>query len=88
MLLYNTTIKKEGQNLKPNTDIRNLIRLSGFCSWQVADKLGIHENSLYRMLRKELDPGEKQMIYQALDQLKTERETEISKMNNVHAMSI
>lgn len=67
--------------MKPNSEIRNLIRVSGICSWQVAEKLGIHENSLYRMLRKELDPDEKNKIYQALEQLKAEREAEISKIH-------
>ncbi len=70
--------------MKPNSEIRNLIRVSGICSWQVAEKLGIHENSLYRMLRKELDPDEKNKIYQALEQLKVEREAEISKIHQIN----
>lgn len=72
--------------MKPNTDIRNLIRVSGFCSWQVADKLEMHENSLYRLLRKELDEQDKTRIYKALEQLKTERDEELLKMN--HSSSI
>lgn len=68
--------------MKPNTDIRNLIRVSGFCSWQVADKLRIHENSLYRMLRKDLDDEEKKRIFHVLDELKTERDAALSKMND------
>jgi hypothetical protein len=70
------------RKIKPNTDIRNFIRVSGFCSWQVAEKLGFHENTLYRLLRKDLDQQEKNRIFQALEELKTEREAEISIMNN------
>lgn len=70
--------------MKPNGEIRNLIRVSGICSWQVAEKLGMHENSLYRMLRKELDPEEKNKIYQALDELKAERDAEISKIHQIN----
>ncbi|MGX1402383.1 DNA-binding phage protein [Bradyrhizobium japonicum] len=68
--------------MKPNSDIRNLIRVSGFCSWQVAEKLGMHENSLYRMLRKELDDQDKKRIYQVLEQLKVERDAELTKINS------
>jgi hypothetical protein len=67
--------------MKPNTDIRNLIRVSGFCFWQVAEKIGMHENSLYRMLRKKLEIEDKKKIYLALEELKIERDAEISKMN-------
>jgi hypothetical protein len=70
--------------MKPNSEIRNLIRVSGIYSWQVAEKLGMHENSLYRMLRKELDSEEKNKIYQALDDLKAERDAEISKIHQIN----
>lgn len=69
--------------MKPNTDIRNLIKVSGFCSWQVAEKLGMHENTLYRTLRKDLDEQDKKRIYNALKQLKAERDAELSKMGEV-----
>jgi hypothetical protein len=86
MLVYSTISKKRRRRkMKPNSDIRNMIRVSGFCSWQVANKLGIHENSLYRMLRKDLDEKERTRIMQSLVQLKSEREAELSKLNNVPA---
>lgn len=59
--------------MKPNTDIRKMIRQSGFCSWQVADKLGVHENTFYRWLRKELGEEDIKQIYQALEELETEK---------------
>lgn len=75
--------------MKPNTDIRNLIRVSGFCSWQVAEKLGgMHENSFYRLLRKELDEQDKARIYKALEQLKADRDAELSKMNHSNSVQI
>jgi hypothetical protein len=67
--------------MKPNTDIRNLFRVSGFCTWQVAKILGMHENSLYRLLRKELGEQEKKQIFQALEKLEEKRDVALSKMN-------
>jgi hypothetical protein len=69
--------------MKPNSEIRNMIRALGFCHWQLASKMNVHENSLYRLLRKELDEQDKKRIYEALEQLKAEREAELSKMNVV-----
>ncbi|MED4903969.1 hypothetical protein [Parageobacillus thermoglucosidasius] len=60
--------------MKPNSDIRQLIRQSGFCSWQVAEKLGVHENTFYRMLRKTLSEEDKKRIYKALEELRIEKE--------------
>jgi transposase-like protein len=60
--------------MKPNEDIRKLIKQSGFCSWQVADRLGVHENTFFRWLRKELSEEDKKRIYQALEELRAEKE--------------
>lgn len=60
--------------MKPNEKIRKMIRQSGFCSWQVADKMGVHENTFYRWLRKELSEEDKKRIYQALEELGAEKE--------------
>lgn len=61
---------------KPNQDIREAIKGSGICSWEVAEKLNIHENSLYRLLRKKLSDNERTHITNALKELKKEREIE------------
>lgn len=88
MLVYSTTLKGCEKNMKNNTDIRNLIRVSGFYSYQVASKLSMHENSLYRMLRKDLNDQEKKRIFDALDQLKVERDEELLKMNNAETKAL
>jgi len=63
---------------KPNDDVRQVVKESGFYAYQVASKIGCHENTYHRMLRNELSVGEKQMIYVALDELKAEREQELA----------
>ncbi|MFJ5625582.1 hypothetical protein ACIQD3_23570 [Peribacillus loiseleuriae] len=65
---------------KPNEDIRELVRKSGFCSWQVANKLNCHENTYYRLMRKELSEEDKKRIYRALDELEAEKEKELSQI--------
>jgi hypothetical protein len=50
---------KGGVYLKPNSEIRKAIRTSGFCLWQVAHKLEVHENTFFRKLRKPLRLEEK-----------------------------
>jgi hypothetical protein len=58
--------------MKTNEDIRKLIKQSDFCLWQVADKLEVHENTLFRWLRKELSKEEKERILKAVEKLKAE----------------
>lgn len=53
-----------------NHEIREAIKDAGILSWQVADKLGIHETTFYRRLRKELSQQEKEKLYQIIDELK------------------
>lgn len=55
---------------KPNQDIRNEIKRRNYYMWEVANKLGMHENSFYRFLRKKLTIEERDMIFSALDKLK------------------
>lgn len=67
--------------MKANEDIRKLIKVSGLCTWQVANKLEIHENSFYRILRTTLDEDEKKRVIKAINELQKERELEVSKLN-------
>ncbi|MEH7440467.1 hypothetical protein V7182_23755 [Neobacillus drentensis] len=64
--------------MKRNLDVINSIRCSGFPQYRVAMTMGIHENTLCRMLRKDLDEDDKKKIKQALDHLKKERFEELS----------
>jgi ribosome-binding protein aMBF1 (putative translation factor) len=47
----------------PNQDIRDAIKRQGICTWELAEKIGVHETTLYRYLRKELPEQEKQKYY-------------------------
>lgn len=51
-----------------NMDIRQAIKKSNLFVWQVAEKLGVHENTFYRTLRKELSSEEKQRIMTAISE--------------------
>jgi hypothetical protein len=53
-----------------NHDIRNLIRASNVRNWQVAEELGIADNTFYVMLRKKLTDEERTRILQAIDTVK------------------
>jgi hypothetical protein len=45
-------------------------------NWIVAEKLGIHENSYYRLLRKKLSVEKKEEILDIIEQLKRDQEGE------------
>lgn len=47
---------------KNNKPIRDAMRVAGIAAWQLADMLGVHENTVYRMLRHELSPEDQQDI--------------------------
>jgi hypothetical protein len=58
--------------VKANIEIRTQIKKSRIYSWQLADKLGIHENTLFRKLRKELDEKDKRFLIEVIDQIVAE----------------
>lgn len=62
---------------KRNTDIRNAISNAQLTTWLVAEKLGVHENTLFRKLRKELPNEEKIKIMEAIKVLKNEINDEV-----------
>lgn len=39
-------------------------------NWVIAEKLGIHENSFYRLLRQELSKEKKEEILKIIEELK------------------
>ncbi|KHE71932.1 hypothetical protein [Halobacillus sp. BBL2006] len=45
-------------------------------NWLVAEKLGIHENSLYRLLRQELPNEKKEEILDVIKKIKSRQEEE------------
>ena len=43
-------------------------------NWAIAEKLGIHENTLYRWLRSEMRYEKKRLVIDAINKLKRELE--------------
>lgn len=54
-----------------NVDIRKA--KAGVPNWAIAERLGIHENTLLRKLRFEMMPEEKMQLLKLIDELKRER---------------
>jgi transposase len=57
---------------KNNYDIRLAIKNATIFTWEVSNRLGIHENTFYRMLRKELPASKKKTIYEIINELEKE----------------
>lgn len=53
-----------------NREIRTAALKAGVKNWQIADKLGIHEGTLSRKLRYELNSEEKSKIINIIEELK------------------
>lgn len=51
-----------------NEEIRR--EKGGVPNWLIAEKLGIHENSFYRLLRQELPQEKKEEILKIINELK------------------
>ena len=60
--------------MKENIKIRNSAKRHGFAHWEIAERLGVSEQTFCRMMRREL-PAEKQGdILRVIDQMSEERE--------------
>jgi transcriptional regulator of acetoin/glycerol metabolism len=58
------------RNNMRNQDLRNLIRASNVRNWQVAEELGISDNTFYVLLRKKLNEEERTRIIVAIEKAK------------------
>ena len=57
--------------MKPNAELRNLLKENGIFLWQVARKLDVHEQTLYNWLRYEpLPEKHREMIFSAIEAIK------------------
>ncbi len=54
---------------KTNKDIRDALAARNMAQWQLADKLGIREEALSKMLRYELPDDEKARMLSAINQI-------------------
>ncbi len=53
-----------------NLEIRNDIKKSGVCSWEVAEKLGVSGSHFSVLLRQNLSDDQKSAIYKAIEAAK------------------
>lgn len=56
-----------------NYDIKETAKKAGIKLWQIADRLGINDGNFSRKLRKELNPEEKQKIFDIIAELQREK---------------
>ncbi len=56
-----------------NHDIKEAAKKTGIKLWQIAEKLGINDGNFSRKLRKELNPEEKQKIFDIIAELQKEK---------------
>ena len=57
-----------------NNDIKMKIKAAGLHQYQVADLCGVHETTLIRWLRYELDPEKRRMILDAIEKGRQDHE--------------
>jgi IS30 family transposase len=57
---------------KRNIDIRERMKENKIPFWLIAEKLEVHENTVYRLLRQELNESQKYKLHLIIDQLTNE----------------
>lgn len=57
------------------TNIRGIIKESGFPLWRIADRVGVCENTVSRWLRHEPDGERRDRLLRALSELRAEAES-------------
>ena len=59
-----------------NAEIRTELKSAKIPYWRIADKLGVHENTIVRRMRKELSEDDRKKFLAAIDTIKTEKRGE------------
>lgn len=59
----------------PNEELKSLLRSEKIFYWEIADVLGVHENTVLRKLRKELSESDKADFHAAVESIRTKRKT-------------
>ena len=57
-----------------NSAIKVAAVSKGIRMWQIADRLGVHESTLSKRLRKELDASEQAAIIEIINQIAREQD--------------
>lgn len=55
-----------------NTEIRAELKAAKIPYWKIADKLGVHENTIIRRMRKELSEDDRKRFHAAIAEIKKE----------------
>lgn len=55
-----------------NDKIKAELKAAKIPYWKIADKLGVHENTIVRRMRKELCGTDRKLIIQAIREIKRE----------------
>ena len=64
--------KIKASSNKANAYLRDLMRQHKIQQWRVAEALGIDEYRFSRLLRREVDQNDREIIFAAIDKLKKE----------------
>lgn len=56
-----------------NTEIRTELKAAKIPYWKIAEKLGVHENTIIRRMRRELSEEERKRFYAAIETIKREQ---------------
>lgn len=57
---------------KANTALRSALKAAKIPYWRVAEQLGVHENTIVRMMRHELSDSDKVRFLKAISEIKKE----------------
>lgn len=57
----------------PNTEIRAVLKAEKIPYWRIADKLGVHENTILRRMRYELSDADRENILRAISEIKADK---------------
>lgn len=52
-----------------NQDIREALKNKNVYTWELAERIGVHETTLYRYLRKDLSSQEKQRYLELITEI-------------------
>jgi hypothetical protein len=52
-----------------NSELRKALKANKIPYWQIADKLGVHENTIIRRMRHELSEADREAFQNAIDEI-------------------
>lgn len=60
---------------RANIEMKSLLKAEKIAYWEIADVLGVCENTIGRKLRKELSDSDTKAFWQAIEAIKAKKET-------------